>query len=311
MASETTRRQNIYLSHAPLPKLMAWVRLLFCVLILQGVLQGALPSHADEPLVADNKIPDELKGVGITEHLAETIKFEGLNFKDESGKPVALSSYFHQQRPVLLNLVYYECANLCNFVLNGMVDAMKPLDWTPGNQYDVVTVSIDPKEGADLAMRKKTAYLTSLGKPQAASGWHFLTGQEPQIKSLAAQVGFGFRYNEAEKQFAHSAAIFVLTPEGKISRYLYGISFTDKDLKLALLEASNGKVGTISDRLLLFCYRYNAATGRYSFYVTKLMSLGGLVTTLLLGGYLATFWIRQRRLSLNAGGLAVAEHKGG
>ncbi len=241
-------------------------------------------------------IPSELKEAGITEHLGSSVSIEELSFKDERGKTVHLSDYFNKGRPVLLNLVYYECPNLCGFLLNGLMTSLKKMSWTAGEKFEIVTVSIHPGETPDLARGKKEAYLQAYGRPQAQSGWHFLTGEETQLKKLASQVGFGYRYDLQEKQYAHSAAIFILTPAGKISRYLYGIEFSERDLKLALLEASSGKIGTVVDRFLLFCYRYNPQTRKYSVYLTQLMQAGCGGTVVIFGGYLAIFWRRQRKV---------------
>jgi protein SCO1/2 len=241
------------------------------------------------------EIPKELKDVGIVEHLGDTVSVQDLTFKDESGRDVRLSEYFAPGRPVLLNLVYYGCGNLCSFVLNGLVSSLQKIDWVPGKQFELVTLSIDPTETPELAHRKKESYLKSYGKREATPGWHFLTGKEEQIRKLAFEIGFGYRYDETEKQYAHSAALFVLTPEGKISRILYGIDYPAKDLRLALLEASNGRVGTVIDRLLLFCYRYDPKLRKYSVYLTRVMQTGGAGTVLIFGGYLALFWRMQRR----------------
>jgi protein SCO1/2 len=240
-------------------------------------------------------IPDELNGIGITEHLGDQVSIDDYTFKNEAGQDVKLSDYFHAGRPVLLTLVYYECPNLCNFLLNGLVASLKTLDWTPGQNFEIVTLSINPNEKPVLAEKKKAAYLESYGRKDAGAGWHFLTGDEAQIRKLAGQVGFGYRYEPKDAQYAHSAAIFALTPAGKISRYLYGIEFKNTDLRLSLLEASNGKIGTIIDRVLLFCYRYDPQTRKYSIYLTKVMQAGGGFTLLIFGGYLALFWRRQRK----------------
>jgi protein SCO1/2 len=245
-------------------------------------------AHAQE-------IPAELKGIGITEHLGSHVSISQLTFKDESGRSVALSEYFKKGRPVLLALVYYECPNLCNFMLNGLVTSLKKLDWTPGEKFEIVAVSINPREGSELAIRKKDSYIKAYGRPQSAQGWHFLTGEEPQIQKLASEVGFGYRYDNREKQYAHSAAIFALTPDGKISRYLYGVEYPTRDLRLGLLEASSGKIGTVVDRFLLFCYRYDPLTRSYSIYLTKLMQVACGATTLIFGSYLFVFWRRQRK----------------
>ena len=247
-----------------------------------------------------SEVPAALKDIGITEKLGSQVSIQDLTFKDEDGKDVKLADFFSKKRPVLLNLVYFECPNLCSFVLNGLVDSLKPFPWTPGKEFEIVTVSIDPHEKPSLASKKKANYLRSYGRPEATTGWHFLTGDEKLIKRLASEVGFGYRYNEEERQYAHSAAQFVLTPEGKISRYLYGIEYSEKDLRLALLEASNGQIGTIVDRFMLFCYRYDPQSRRYSVYLTKVMQTGCAGTIVVFGGYLAVFWRRQRKLEVVA-----------
>lgn len=239
-------------------------------------------------------VPDELRGIGVTEHRGAQVSIEDLHFTDETGRNVPLARYFHSSRPVLLTLVYYECPNLCNLLLNGLVETLQHFQWVPGKQFEIVAVSINPREGPPLASRKKQAYLRAYGRPETSAGWHFLTGSEDQIRSLAGEVGFRYRWDG--QQYAHQTVSYVLTPEGRISRYLYGIDFRPTDLKMALLEASNGRIGTVIDRLLLFCYRYDPKTRKYSVYLTRLMQAGGVLTVFLLGSYLAVFWIRERRL---------------
>lgn len=241
------------------------------------------------------EVPYELRGVGITEHLGSDVSIGDLHFKSDTGEDVALSKYFTSGRPVILALVYYECPNLCNMLLNGLTDSLKSLDWTPGERFDIVAVSINPKETPELAAKKKASYVVSYGRAQSTKGWHFLTGEESQIRKLASQVGFGYAYDEREKQYAHSSAIYVLTPEGKISRYLYGIEFRPKDLKLALLEASSGKIGSVVDRFVLFCYHYDPKTRSYSMVLNRVMTTGSAGMTLIFGGYLAVFWRRERK----------------
>lgn len=240
------------------------------------------------------EVPKELQEVGIEEKLGVQVDIAQLHFQDETGREVPLATYFQSGRPVLLTLVYYECANLCNFLLNGLTDTLKKFPWTPGHEFEIVTVSINPKEKPPLGASKKASYVESYGRLGAAQGWHFLTGQEPDILKLADQVGFKYRYDPRDQQYAHSAAIFILTPEGKVSRYLYGIEYALKDLKMSLLEASSGKIGTVIDRFLLFCYRYDEKTRKYSLYLTKVMQAGSAGTMVIFGGYLAIFWRRQR-----------------
>ncbi len=246
------------------------------------------------------EIKPNAQEIGITEHLGETLSVSEYEFKNEDDKTVRLGDYFNYGRPVLLTFVYYECPNLCNFMLNGLVNSLKNLDpknleWTPGKNFEIVTISIHPQEKPDLARRKKQSYLNAYGRLEAAKGWHFLTGEESQIRKLALKVGFGYQYDPNEKQYAHSAAIFVMTSEGKISRYLYGIEYPSQDLKLALLEASSGKIGSVVDRMLLFCYRYNPQTRKYSVYLTRLMQTSCIACVLVFGGYLMVFWRRQRK----------------
>ena len=241
------------------------------------------------------ELPEGLKDVGISEHLGGNVSLQNLVFKDEAGKSVHLGDYFHSGRPVILNMTYFECPNLCTFVLNGLVTSLKEIEWSPSQQFEVVTVSINPRETPALAAMKKRSYLNSYGRNGAENGWHFLTGTDDQIHKLASEVGFLYKYDESQKQYAHSAALFVLTPEGKISRYLYGIEFRPQDMRLALLEASSGKIGNVVDRILLFCYRYDAQTKKYSVYLGKVMQAGGAGTVLIFGGYLAVFWRSERK----------------
>lgn len=248
-------------------------------------------AHANLPA---SELPKELEGVGITEKLGDQVSIQDLVFTNEEGKEVPLASFFQAKKPVILTLAYYNCPALCGLVLNGLNDGMKGMDWTPGNQFQVINVSIDPKETPELAKAKKENYVRALGKPEAAAGWHFLTGSENQIKTLASQVGFGYRYDENKKDYAHGAGIFVLTPEGKVSRVLYGIQYRPTDLKLSLLEASNGKVGTILDRIVLFCYSYDPQLRQYSMVFTRVMQAGSVLMTLVVGLYLFLFWWKQR-----------------
>lgn len=253
-----------------------------------GVSVSAVPAYSAE-------VPKPLQEVGILDKNGAQVAIRELTFRDETGAEVRLEKYFQAKRPVILTLVYYECPNLCNFLLNGLVDSMKPLDWTPGKRFDIVSVSINPKETPALAAAKKVSYLKSYGRPEAADGWHFLTGSEEQVRQLANQVGFQYKYDEKEKQYAHAAGLFVLTPEGRLSRTLFGIAWQVKDLRLALLEASNGKIGTVIDRILLFCYRYNPDTRKYSMALMRVMQAGGAATVLVMVSMFMIFWRKQRR----------------
>lgn len=239
------------------------------------------------------KGPD-ISGMGITEKLGESVDLS-LSFTNEEGRVVRLGDYFAAKKPVIISLAYYECPMLCGVVLNSVVDGLKGLDWTPGKEFTLVNLSFDPKEKFPLAAEKKKNLVEALGKPEAAAGWHFLTGEESQIKSLATQLGFGYRWDENEKQYAHGAGIFVLTPEGKLSRVLYGIQYKPTDLRLSLLEASNGKIGTIIDRIILFCFSYNVKMRTYSVALYRLVQVGSVVTVLILGAFIAFSRMREIR----------------
>ncbi|MCM2277753.1 MAG: SCO family protein [Oligoflexia bacterium] len=241
------------------------------------------------------EVPPELKEVGISERLGSRVSLEKLEFRDESGRKVRLAEYFRAGRPVVLNLAYYGCPTLCGFIFQGMVKAFQELDWVPGQRFEVVTVSIDPREKPELAGSKKKSLVEAVARPGIERGWHFLTGSEDQIRALAGEVGFGYRYVAADQQYAHPAALILLTPEGKVSRYVYGIEYPPRDLKLSLIEASSGRLGTIIDRVLLFCYRYDPVTRRYSVIATRLVQAGSAVLIIALGLYLALFWRKQRR----------------
>ncbi len=243
--------------------------------------------------------PEALKGIDVTESLGRTLNFTALgpelSFVNERGANVQLSSYFRKGKPILLTLVYYECPMLCSLVLNGVLDSIKQIDWSVGQQFEIVTLSINPKDKPELALKKKQNYLSRYERTGRDSGWHFLTGSEPEIQSVAAQVGFKYRYDPAEKQYLHAASIFILTPEGKLSRYLYGTSFKPQDLKLALLEASEGKVAPSTiDRVLLFCFHFDPSKNSYTFRVWRAVQIVLCIQVLVLAGLLGYLWKRDR-----------------
>jgi protein SCO1/2 len=248
------------------------------------------------PAAAQRKepLPKELEGIGISEHPGARLPLD-LEFTDEDGKPVRLAQYFSGTRPVILTLGYYRCPMLCTLVLNSLVDGIRDLPWTPGREFEIVTVSIDPLETPTLARLKKQNYLEEYARPGAAQGWHFLTGREENIRKLADAVGFGYRYVEERQQYAHPAAIFVVTPDGRMARYLYGVVYQPKTVRLALTEAGQGKIGTTADQLLLYCFHYDAQEGRYVLAATNLMRFGGATTALVVGVWLVTSWRRGAR----------------
>lgn len=241
-------------------------------------------------VTAQNRLPDELEGVGIEEKIGQTVDLN-LEFIAENGYPVRLAEFFGKGRPVILNLVYYSCPSLCNLILNGQTDALREIPGSPGKDFEIVTVSIDPSETFDLARRKRAAYLESYGRP--APGWHFLTDHQNNVKKLAEQVGFHYRYDERRREYAHAAAIMILTPEGKVARYLYGVRFKPLDLRLALAEAAQSRGGLSRDRLMLFCYRYDPQARSYVLFATNFMRAGAILTTLVLAIVLVRLWRRE------------------
>ena len=214
-------------------------------------------------------------------------------FRDETGSEVTLGRYFQQGKPVVLTLGYYECPMLCNLVLNGVVESLKALPFTPGEEFEIVSVSIDPLETPDLASAKKARYVEAYGKEGASESWHFLTGSEENARALADAVGFHYNYVPEKDEYAHPAVIFVATPDGRTARYLYGVRYDPKTLRLSLVEAAEGKVGSTIDRVLLYCFHYDAAAGTYVPAALNLMRAGGLVTMLLLGLLLLYYWRRD------------------
>ncbi len=251
------------------------------------LLLSRLPSFA-----AEESLPRELEGVGIQEKLGGRVDL-GLYFTAENGQQVPLQSYFDKKKPVVLNLVYYSCPMLCNLVLNGQLNVLKETAWVPGNEFEIVTISIDPMENWGLAANKKRYYMEAYGK-DAYSGWHFLTDYQGNVKKLAEQVGFEYKWDDYTKQFAHAAALMVLTPDGRVSRYLYGIKHKARDFRLAVTEASEGKLGSLTDRILMFCFHYDANARSYVPFARNIMRAGGVLTILILGGMLLFLFSKDR-----------------
>jgi protein SCO1/2 len=254
--------------------------------------------------------PAILRDIGIDQRLDERVPLD-LPFRDEDGRDVRLGDYFGE-RPVVLALVYYECPMLCTQVLNGLVSALTVLSLSAGREFDVVAVSFDPAEGPGLAMAKKRSYLQRYGRPGTEAGWHFLTGEQASIERLTRAVGFRYAYDRKRDQFAHGAAITVLTPSGVISRYFYGIEYAPRDVRLGLVEASANRVGSLADQILLLCYHYDPSTGRYGFVALTLVRIGGILTIVAFGLFL---WFERRRSQraerergvVGAGGAASAK----
>ncbi|HEX7673305.1 MAG TPA: SCO family protein [Bdellovibrio sp.] len=249
----------------------------------------------DAGLSADQKAP-ELQGVGIDEKLGKKIDFN-TKFKDESGKEVTLGSYFDGKHPVIISPVYFACPGLCNFHLNGLTDALKAMDkeWTVGKKYKVLSVSFDSRETPDLAAHKKDTYIKLYGRPEAADSWHFLTGNETAVKAITSDLGFKFRWDEQSKEWAHASAAVVISPDGTISRYLPGIMFNPQDVKIALNEATAGKIGTFVDTLVLYCFKYDPKQSKFVLAAVQIMKLGGALAVLLMVLWLLPIYIRSRR----------------
>jgi protein SCO1/2 len=247
------------------------------------------------PAHAGRDLPREVRDVGISQRLDQPVP-SGLCFQDESGKAVRLGDYFGD-KPVILVLAYFRCPRLCTQVLNGLVEGLRGVrDLSIGDEFSVLTVSFDPEETPDLARAKKEAYLASYGRPGAAKGWHFLTGKDPAIKQLAEAVGFRYAYDRRRRQYVHASGIMVLTPQGKIARYFFGIRYSSRDLRFGLIEASHNKIGKAVDQaLLLFCFGYDSATGTYRVMVLNLVRLGGLITVLIIAAALVIAWRREKR----------------
>lgn len=239
-----------------------------------------------ENTLAASVLPPALRNIGVDQKLNEQIPLN-LTFRDEAGRELPLSTYFGS-RPVVLSLVYYQCPMLCTQVLNGLVTSLRGMSLESGSDFEVVIVSIDPTETPQLAATKKASYLRRYSKGSA--GWHFLTGAEPQIKQLAQAVGFRYAYDPKTKQYAHASAIMVATPGGRLSRYFYGIEYPPRDLRLGLVEASENKIGSPVDQILLYCYHYDPNTGKYSAIVMNIVRLAGALTLLILLPLLIWLW---------------------
>ncbi len=276
------------------------------VLLIIGNVSAQKTEHYNSPLYSpktydpnevgvSNGLPPALKGVGIEQKLNEQLPFDAV-FKDENGKEVKLGEYFGKGRPVILALVYYECPMLCNQVLNGLTGSLKSLAFDTGKDFDVVAISFDAGENdkPELAKNKKASYMTRYGRPGTETGWHFLTGTQGEIDKVTQAVGFNYQWDEQSKQFAHAGGIMLATPEGKLSRYLYGIDYAPKDIKFAVMESADNKIGSSAEQLMLYCYHYDPATGKYGLSVMKIMRLGGVATLIGLGAMFFVFWRRNK-----------------
>jgi protein SCO1/2 len=242
---------------------------------------------------AEEAIPAELEGVGIEERPGAAVPLE-VPLTDHRGRQVRLSRFFEGGKPVVLVLAYYQCPMICGLLIHGMTEGLKDLAWTAGKEYRLVVLSFDPRDSASVASDKRESYLEEYGRGVAEPGFDFLVGEEGSIRQVADSVGFHYRWDEPTQQYAHATGAFVLTPEGKVSRTLTGISFSPGDLRLALLEASQGKLGGAWDQVLLFCFHYDPDARGYVLAARRVMTAGGALTILALGGFLALLWRRER-----------------
>lgn len=261
------------------------LRLGLSLLLASAALAVQQPEERRPPL------PAALRDVGIDQRLNDQVPLD-LVFRDEDGAARPLNSYFGR-KPVVLALVYYQCPMLCTQILNGLVSSLRSVSFKAGDEYEVVAVSIDPSETPELALGKQRQYVKRYGRGPA--GWHFLTGEEAQIKTLANAVGFRYAYDPKTKLFAHASAIMVLTPQGRLSRYLYGVDFAARDMRLALVEASENRIGTPVDQILLFCYHYDPVTGKYGAAALSLMRFAGIGFVFILTAFLIVMWRRDMR----------------
>jgi protein SCO1/2 len=236
----------------------------------------------------------ELAGVDIVEHLGGSLPREAA-FRDAAGNAVRLGDYFDGKRPTLLVFAYHTCPMLCSLVLDATVRTLNKVAWSVGQEFDVVSISIDPHDTPETATRKRGQVVASYTRAAGATvGWHFLVGDEANIRKVTDAVGFQYRYDERQKQYAHPAAIYLLTPEGHMARYLYGIQYEPNDVRLGLIEASEGRSVSTTDRILLYCYHYDPQGKHYSIVAMNVMRLGGVVTLGALGTFLTIMWARER-----------------
>jgi len=280
--------------------------LLLAVASFSGTTAAQKNEHYNSPLYSpryyepsagvSNGLPEQLQKVGIQQRLGEQLPLEA-KFKNEDGREIALGDLFKSGRPVILALVYYECPMLCNQVLNGLSGSMKGISLDPGKDYDIVAISFDARENdkPGLAANKRASYIDRFGRKGTENGWHFLTGDQASIDAVTKAVGFKYEWDDKSNQFAHASGIMITTPEGKLSHYFYGIDYAPKDVKFGLIEAADKKIGGVSDQLLLYCYHYDPATGKYGFAILNVMRL---VSIAMLIGMAATgfvFWRRNKK----------------
>ncbi len=277
------------------------------ILLMSGIVSAQKTEHYNSPLYSpktydpsqtgvSNGMPTALKNVGIEQKLDAQLPLDA-QFKDENGNIIKLGDYFNKGRPVILALVYYECPMLCNEVLNGLTGSLKGMSFDAGKDFDVLAISFDARENdkPDLAKNKKASYVARYGHEGAENGWHFLTGTQDEIDKVTQAVGFNYHFDEASNQFAHAGGIMILTPEGKISRYFYGIDYAPKDLKFGIMDSAQSKIGNPAEQLYLYCFHYDPSTGKYGLAILRVLRLMGVATILGLGVLFFVFWRYNKR----------------
>ncbi|HUB03197.1 MAG TPA: SCO family protein [Terriglobales bacterium] len=274
-------------------------RISFLVLMFGVIVSASAAQSARGPMMGGilsppaNQRPPGLQFVGIEQHLNAEVP-GNLEFRDELGNPVKFGDYFGHGRPVILNLGYYQCPMLCSELLEGLVGSMKPLTLQLGQDFDVVTLSFDPRETTDMAAAKKREIMKRYGRANAANGWHFLTGSADQIKILTDAVGFQYQFDPKTGQYAHATAIVLLTPDRHIAEYFYGVEFSPRDLRLGLVQASQGKIGNLTDAVLLYCYHYDPRAGKYGAVISNVLKISGIATILILGAFVFVMYRADR-----------------
>lgn len=254
------------------------------------------PRKYDPTISEANGIPEPLKKVGIEQKLGEQLPLDA-EFRDENGKTVRLGEYFNSGRPVIVAFVYFECPMLCNQVLNGLTGSLKGISFDAGKDFDVVAISFDAREydATEIARNKKVGYMERYGRPGTEKGWHFLTGRQESIDKVTSAAGFSYEWDEKTNQFAHAAAVIVTTPDGKLSRYHYGIDYAPRDLKFSLMESGNSRIGNTAEQLLLYCFHYDPASGKYGLAILNVIRLGGIATLVGMGLMAVFFWRRNKK----------------
>ncbi len=259
------------------------------VLLVLASTYPAAAQYMTEP--SAERLPPQFGDVAIVQRLNQQIPLD-LGFRDETGQTVTLRRYFQPDRPVILNLVYYNCSMICGEVMEGLASALSRVKFDLGQQYEVLTVSFDPRDTPAIAVTTKAKYVQVYGRPGAEEGWHFLTGDQPSIRALTDAVGFHYYWDKRTQQFAHAAGIMLLTPEGRVAQYYYGARYYPSDLRLGLVQASQNHIGTLADQIVLYCYHYDPRTGRYGAIVSRVVQIAGGFTVLILGG-LIVFLLRS------------------